>query len=273
MRAGFAAAALATLVLAAPAAAQPNATQVLRGAVEAINRSHGPQVQDYAFTVVHGATRTPVYVERGDEEWMVHASEASPMGSLMSMAVVWPTFADVEDEPEEITEEMESARYLRSERVEGRTAHVVSSEPGEDPMARADSAVMYIDAENSRLLRMYVVGEMPAEGGQFAGGDMRLTVDMLDHRETDGVVVPRRVRVRVRMGMAGMSAGDRAQTRVGLAAVQTQLQGSTDPEEQGLLAVVEMFAKMLEGGEMDLPMTIEDVVVNAGPPAWLDEGM
>ncbi len=273
MRAGLAAAALATLVLAAPAAAQPNATEVLRGAVQAINRSHGPQVQDYAFIMVHGATRTPVYVERGDEEWMVHASEESPMGSLMSMAVVWPTFADVADEPEALTGEMESARYVRSERVEGRTAHVISAEPGEDAMARADSAVMYIDAENSRLLRMYVVGEMPAEGGQFAGGDMRLTVDMLDHQETDGVVVPRRVRVRMLIAMPEMSADDRAQMNLSIAAVRAQLQGSTDPEEQGLLAVVEMFARMLEGGELDLPMTIEDVVVNAGPPAWLDEQM
>ncbi|HST60663.1 MAG TPA: hypothetical protein VLK84_18325 [Longimicrobium sp.] len=273
MRAGIAAAALATLVLAAPAAAQPNATQVLRGAVQAINRSHGPQVQDYTFTMVHGATRTPVYVERGDEEWMVHASEESPMGSLMSMAVVWPTFADVEDDGEEITEAMEAARYVRSERVEGRATHVITADMGEDAVEEVDTALVYIDAETSHLLRMYVVGEMPAEGGQFAGGDMRLTVDMLDHQETDGVVVPRRVRVRMLMEMPEMSADDLAQMSMSITAVRAQLEGSTDPEEQGLLAVVEMFAKMLDGGELDLPMTIEDVVVNAGPPAWLDEEM
>ena len=40
-----------------------------------------------------------------------------------------------------------------------------------------------------------------------------------------------------------------------------------------LLAVVQMFARMLEGGELDLPMTVEDVAVNTGPPAWLDEEM
>jgi hypothetical protein len=273
MRAGLAASVLATLVLAAPAAAQPNATEVLRAAVQSINRSHGPQVQGYAFTMVHGATRTPVYVERGEEEWMVHASEESPLGSLMSMAVVWPAFANAAGEAGEITGEMKSARYVRSDRVEGRTAHVVSSEPGEAPMARADSAEMYIDAENSRLLRMYVAGEMPAEGGRFAGGDMRLTVDMLDHQETDGVVVPRRVRMRMRMDMPDMSDGDRAEMSMSLTAIRAQLQGSTDPEEQDLLDVMEMFARMLEGGELDLPMTIEDVVVNAGPPAWLDEEM
>lgn len=271
MRAGIAAAALATLVLAAPAAAQPDAVEVLRGAVQAINRSHGPEVQDYTFTMVHGGTRTPVYVERGDEEWMVHASEESPMGSLMSMAVLWPSFADVETDDEDVTEAIEGARYVRAEPVEGRAAHVISADLGEDASEDVDSALVYIDAENSRLLRMYVAGSMPEEGGQFAGGDMRLTVDMLDHQETDGVTVPRRLRVRMMLEMPEVSPADRAQMTMAIAAVRMQLQGSTDPEEQGLLAVVEMFATMLEGGELDLPMTVEDVVVNAGPPAWLDE--
>jgi hypothetical protein len=273
MRAGLAAAALATLVLAAPAAAQPDASQVLRRAVEAINRSHGPEVRDYTFTMVHEGTRTPVYVERGDEEWMVHASEESPMGSLMSMAVVWPTFASVEADDGEVTEAMEAARYVRSEPVEGRATHVITADLGEDAAERVDTALVYVDAENHHLLRMYVVGTMPAEGGQFAGGDMRLTVDMLDHQATDGVVLPRRVRVRMMMDMPEMSADDRAQMTMAISVVRTQLQGSTDPEEMGLLAVVEMFARMLEGGELDLPMTVEDVAVNTGPPAWLDEEM
>ena len=272
MRAGIAAAALATLALAAPAVAQPSGTEVLRGAVDAINRSHGPEVRDYSFTLVHEGTRTPVYVERGDEEWMVHASEASPMGSLMSMAVMWPSFADVGANAPALDEEIETARYVRSESVEGRRAHVVAADVGE-VTAEVDSALVFIDAENSRLLRMHVVGAMPAEGGQFAGGDMRLTVDMLDHRETDGVVVPRRLRVRMTLEMPAMSAADRTAMTMGIAAVRMQLGSSTDPEEQGLLALVEMFARLLEGGEMDMPMTVEDVAVNGGPPAWLDEEM
>lgn len=273
MRAGLAAAALATLLLAAPAAAQPSGTQVLRGAVEAINRSHGPEVRDYTFTMVHGGTRTPVYVERGDEEWMVHASEESPMGSLMSMAVLWPSFATAGTDAGDMEAELEAARYVRAETVDGRATHVVSADLGEDVTQEVDSALLYVDAENDRLLRMHVVGTMPEEGGQFAGGNMRLTVDMLDHRETDGVVVPRRVRVRMMLQMPDMSDADRAEMSMAVAAVRLQLQGSTDPGERGMLAVVEMFATMLEGGEMDLPMTVEDVAVNTGPPAWLDEEM
>jgi hypothetical protein len=49
------------------------------------------------------------------------------------------------------------------------------------------------------------------------------------------------------------------------------MQGSDDPEAREMLAMMELFSTLLSGGELDLPMAVEDVVVNAGPPAWLDE--
>jgi hypothetical protein len=35
--------------------------------------------------------------------------------------------------------------------------------------------------------------------------------------------------------------------------------------------MIQMLSAVMEGGEMDMPMTVEDVVVNAGPPEWLEE--
>jgi hypothetical protein len=270
MRAGFAAAALATLVLAAPAAAQPSSTEVMRNALEALNRSHGPGVRDYTFTLVHDGVRTPVYVERGDEEWMVHTSEDSPMGSLMSMAVVWPTFLGDGEVPD--PEEMGATQYLREERLGGRRVHVITTESAPALEAEGvDSVHLYVDVENHHILRMFVAGAMPEEGGAFAGGDMRLTVDMRDHRETDGVVLPGRLQVRMALQLPEMGAMERAQMTMGLTVLRAQMQGSDEPEAREMLVMLDQFSAVLAGEELDIPMTVEDVVVNAGPPAWLED--
>lgn len=272
MRAGFAAAALAVLVIAAPAAAQPSGPEVLRSAVEALARSHGPEVRDYAFTLVYNDVRMPVFVQRGDEEWTVHTPEGdeSPMGSLMSMAVMWPAFVPVDEEPVDV-EELQEARYLRTEQVGGRSAHVVTAEFGDDlAMEGLDSAYVYVDAENGSLLRILAAGSMPEESEEFAGGAMRLTADMLDHRETDGVVVPRRLHVRMDLEAPEMSGMERAQMTMGMTVLRAQLQGSDDPEAREMLAMLELLSAMLAGEGMELPMTVEELVVNAGPPAWLD---
>jgi hypothetical protein len=269
MRAGLAAATLAALTLAAPAAAQPSGGEVLRGAIETLNRSHGPAVNDYAFTLVHNDVRTPVYVERGDEGWEVHGPEESVMGDLMGMAVLWPQFLAGSDS-EEAFEGADAARYAGSEQVEGRRAHVVSIAVGEDfEMENVDSVTAYVDAQDRNLLRIAVAGSMP-EGGSPVGGDMRLSVDMLEHRETEGVVLPRRLRVRMTLQM-DMDPAERAQMTLGVAALQMQLQGSSDPEAQEMLAAMQLFSSLLSGDGMDLPMTVEDVVVNGGRPQWLEE--
>jgi hypothetical protein len=268
MRATFAAA-LATFVIAAPAAAQPNAADVLRGAIETLNRSHGPAVNDYAFTLVHNEVRAPVFVERGPDEWTVHAPEESMMGDLMSMAVLWPQLVAI-DPSSSGDETLEEARYVGTEQVEGRRAHVIAAPAGEGfEMESVDSLTAYVDAQSRHLLRVRVAGTLP-EGGSPVGGDMRLSVDMLDHRETDGVTLPRRLRVRMTLQMPDMDPAERAQMVLGIAAIQAQLQSSGEPEAREMLAAVQLFAALMQGGEMDLPMTVEDVVVNGGRPAWLD---
>lgn len=270
MRATFAAAALATLFLVAPAAAQPSGGEVLRGAIETLNRSHGPAVQDYALTLVYNDVRTPVYVERGEDEWAVHGPEESIMGDLMVMAVLWPQFLAIDGSADEF-EELDQVRFVGSERVEGRQAHMVSVPVGEGfEIQNLDSLIAYVDAQNRNLLRFRVAGSLP-EGGGPVGGDMRLSVDMLDHRETDGVLLPRRLRVHMTLQMPEMEPSERAQMTLGMAALQVQLQGSSDPEAREMLAAMQLFSSLMSGGEMDLPMTVEDVVVNGGRPAWLDE--
>jgi hypothetical protein len=270
MRAALTVAALAVLTLAPAAAAQPSGGDVLRGAVETLNRSHGPAVNDYAFTLVHEDVRTPVYVERGEEDWTVHGPEDSMMGDFMVMAVVWPQLMAVSPSADEY-EGLQAARYAGAERVEGRRAHVVAIPAGEEfGMGNVDSLTLFVDARNRHLLRVRVAGSMP-QGGSPVGGDMRLGVDMLDHRETDGVVVPRRLRVRMTLMMPEMDADERAQMMMGIGAMQARLQESDEPEAKEMLAAIQLFSALVSGGEMDLPMTVEDVVVNGGRPRWLDE--
>jgi hypothetical protein len=73
MRASFAAAALATLTFAAPApaAAQPDAAQVLTEAFRVMAASHPPEVRDYTMTLRFRTMELPVYVQRDGDEWEV----------------------------------------------------------------------------------------------------------------------------------------------------------------------------------------------------------
>lgn len=40
---------------------------------------------------------------------------------------------------------------------------------------------------------------------------------------------------------------------MGIAMLRAQMQGSDDPEAREMLAMMEMFSAMLEGGELDIP--------------------
>jgi hypothetical protein len=266
-----AAAALALLALAAaPAAAQPGGGEVLRGAIQTLARAHGPGVQDYSFSLAYGSVRTPVYVAREEGAWVVHTPEETPLADLAGMAVIWPDISAWDQDPGEV-EAIDRATYLRAERLEGRPVHVVAAYVGDEvPAEEVDSAVLYVDAETGHVLRMVAVGANPEADGPLAGGRMTLTVDLLGHQETDGLVIPRRVRLRMRLQAAAMTATQRDEMLAGMEAMRAELQGSDNPQARQMLAALELFGRMITEGELDMPMTVEEVLVNPGPPAWLD---
>jgi hypothetical protein len=275
MRASFAAAVLATLTLAAPAAAQPDAAQVLAQAFRVLAASHPPQVQDYTMTLRYQSIELSVYVQREGDEWEVSTPEDAPLGDFAGMAVLWPEFAGVAGDADE-EGVLEDAVYVRADQVEGRATHVLTAELGTELESDGlDSVLVYVDASTHHVLRMHLAGVMnEAMGDDFgaaAGGRVEFTLDMLDHRATDGLVVPGRVRVRMRMEMPQMEESERSQARMGIAMARSQLQNSDDPEAKEMLVMMDLFAAILNGDEMDIPMTVEEVRVNSGPPEWVEE--
>jgi hypothetical protein len=277
MRHGFAAAALAALAVAlpAPAAAQPETAEIVRNLARVMAESHPPQVEDYTLTLVYREMRMPVYVRREGDEWEVSTPEDAPLGDFASMAVFWPELATIA--AEDGSAELDEARYLRRDQVEGRETHVLTADLNGDGRSEdIEAAEIFVDARTHQVLRMHVAGTLPPDSddgegfGGIAGGRMELTIDMLDHHETDGLVIPGRVRLRMRMEMPEMEASERAQMRMGIALARAELENSDEPEAREMLAMIDLFASILTGEEMDIPMTVEDVRVNTGAPEWMD---
>lgn len=270
MRFPFAAAALAALAFAVPAAAQPQAGQVLRDALRVLGENHPQQVEDYTLTLNVRGVRMPVYVVREGDEWEVVTPEDAALADFATMAVLWPEFASAGAIPED-DDSADGAVYVRGDEVEGRAAHVITADWGLESDG-LDSALIYIDARTHQVVRIHMAGMMEDDEGEGFGaatGEMAATLDMLDHQETDGLVVPRRLRVRMSMELE-MDDSERAQARVGIAMARAQMQGSKEPEAREMLVMLDLFSSVLAGEEMDIPITVEDVRVNSGPPAWVD---
>lgn len=275
MRKILSAAALAVLALAAPAAAQPEGPALMRQARERLVANAPEQVRDYTLTLVHENQRTPVYVSRQGTEWEVQLPE-SPLGEFLAMAVFWPEFTPSGDDDDGMSE-LDDAVYLRQETVEGRRVHLVTI-PVEAALREQglDSTMFYVDAQNRQLVRVSVLAPVPDDesGGMagFGGGaQMAITIDAGDYRETDGLTVPRNVRVRLRVRGPNMDREALQMMRDQMAAALDELASSTEPEAAEMLSMLRTFTSVLSEEGLDQRVTIEDVVVNPGPPAWLDE--
>jgi hypothetical protein len=262
------AAAAAALCLAAPAAAQPDGPTIMR-AVIARQAAAEAQVEDYAFILAHGEVRTPVYVHRMGEGWMV-SMPRTRLADLLNLAVFWPGLQD----PAEAAA-ADQAVYLREERVDGRPAHVISASLGTDRDVEVlDSARVFVDAESEQILRILVGAPVPEElGPEVLGEDATMTtiVDAGGHRETDGLLLPGHLRVRLRLDAPRMPAEMRRRVLDHVAAARQELAGTTDPEGLEMLALMETYAQLLSPDGMDVRLAVEDVQVNPGPPDWLND--
>jgi hypothetical protein len=265
--------ALATLLLAAPAAAQPAAPALLRAALEQTAANAGPEVRDYAFTVVHGGVRTPVYVYRDGTDWNVRMPE-TPLADLVGMAVFWPDIASAAADPAEL-DALAHAEYARQETLGGRRTHVVSAVLGADAeLEEVDSALVYVDAETRQVVRVMMAAPLPAEMGQEAfgpGGTMLITVDAEDFRAAEGLTVPGQVRVRMRLQLPNMTPEARTTLLSELGSAREALREETEPGALEMLAVLDTYLGMLSDEGLDVRVAIEDVRVNPGRPDWLDE--
>jgi hypothetical protein len=264
----------AALLLAAPAAAQPNASVVMRQALERLHDNHGPDVRDYSLTVVHEDARMPVYVLRGDDGWVPRTGQ-SPMSDLLGMAVFWPPFTYTEVDREAMEAEAATAVYVGQEEVDGRPAHLLTVFPSADQSSDAmESMMLWVDTETHQIRRMSVTAAVPEMDPQIlelVGDDARLviTLDARDHAETDGLVMPRQVRVGMRIESAGLT--DEVRETIGTQA-RKALEGPEAPKvDAPTRALILMFLQLFAPGGMKLSTRLDEVRVNPGPPAWLDE--
>lgn len=270
MRAGFLAGALAALAIAVPAAAQPDAGEVLREAGRVLAASHPPEVRDYTFTLNVEGLELPVYVHRDGGEWKVAMPQDRQLSQVGTMVVLWPELAGQLGGMALLAQALDAARYVRASGVEDRAVHVVTMGP-EASAAGRDSMLLYVDAQNHRVLRMHVGGAVPGSADQPGGGArMAFTVDMLDHDERDGLVIPYRLRLRVRMEVPPMTEDQRTQAEIAFSQRRRELYNSTDPGAEEARVMLDLYAHLLVGREADLGLRIDRVRVNAGPPEWMN---
>lgn len=282
MRFGVAAAALAALTLAAPAAAQDNAVEVLRGVLEQL-AENTEGVDDYTLTLRAGELRSSVYVFRDGDEWEVASPDDEEMSELLQTVVVWPMFGDMAGQfpdPDEVTEEdmeeLEGVFSLASETLEGRRAHALYLnlrefvDEGDEDLP--DSMRIFVDPQTRQILRMHVAG-MVADMGEFApgggGGDVEVTMDFRDYRETEGLTVPHRLRMDMRMDL-GLTDEQRLMMQAGIQAARAEMEADDSEEGRQAAAFIDMFISLLTEGRMAMDVAVEDVQVNTGPPSWYD---
>jgi hypothetical protein len=279
MRPGIAAAALAALVFAAPAAAQTNAVEVVRGAMEQMVRN-SEGVNDYTLVLSTGPVKAPVYVYRDGDEWTVATPEDDPMAGLFGGLVVWPSFhdltGDLPAEGELSDEEVEAlGEYftLTRDTVAGRPVHAVFANVGAMTMESGgpDSVYLFVDPATRQLMRVRVAASADAMEQDFApaGGRVRVTMDFGDYRETDGLTVPRRLRMDMSMEL-DLDEDQREMMRSAVAAARAELENDDSLESRQTAAMIDLFLGLITEGRMEIPVTVDQVRVNAGPPDWFE---
>lgn len=279
MRFAAAAATLAALTLAAPAAAQPNALQVVRGAVMQLDRN-AEGVNDYTLTLRAGPMSSDIYVYRDGDEWEVASNEDEELSEMLEGLVMWPAFGEMADEfPEEgeVSDadlaELGDMLRVTQDRLDGRPANVLFMrmdglmEDEEMP----DSLRMYVDPSTNQIMRIHVAGsaEGMEEMGPMAAGDMEVTMDFRDYRETDGLTVPRRLRMDLRVEM-DIPDEQRQMMATAMQAAQAEAAQDTSEEGRQMAAMINMFIGLLTEGHMEMDVEVTEVRVNQGPPSWFE---
>lgn len=281
MRIAVAAAALAVLTVAAPApaAAQPNALQVIRGVIAQLDRN-AEGVEDYTLTLRAGPMQSDVYVYREGDEWHVDSPDDEALGDLLQGLVVWPSFGALDDDfpdEDEVSEEdlaeVADIISVSEERLDGQAAHVLFMRmdglvPEGEEMP--DSLRMYVDPSTNQILRVHVAGM--AGGMEELGpgaSNVEVTMDFRDYRETEGLTVPRRMRMDLRVEME-LSEEQQQMMASGMEAARAELAQDTSEEGRQAAAMIELFVGLLTEGRMALDVEVSDVRVNQGPPAWFE---
>jgi len=280
MRTGIAAAALAAFTLAAPAAAQTSAVEVVRGAMEQLARN-SEGVENYTLVLSSGPLKAPVYVYRDGDEWEVASPSEEPMADLFEGMVVWPSFHQLGEEipaaDELDSEEVEALNeffILTRETVDGRPVHAVIANMSGLMLEESDlpdSVQLFVDTQTRQLARVRVSADGETMDNELVpgGGRVEVTMDFGDYRETDGLTVPRRLRMDMRVDMQ-LTEEQREALRSTVASAREELQNDDSPEARQTAALIDIFLGLVADGRMVIPVMVEEVQVNTGPPGWFE---
>lgn len=266
--------AAAALCLAAPVAAQqPDPDSIGLRAMRQILANHA-DVEDYTVVVSYGPVRTPAYVHRVGSLWRVSVPPEHPMGDLLAVALQWPVMAsEVLQDEEEVTELEGGARYMGTEDVGGRQAHVVWAGFNDGQEELPDTMRMYVDVQTWQLLRLSMsarMGEEDQEESLPFGDKLRMTVDLSEYTVRDGLTLPMRMRLRMAAEL-NMTAQERKEAREQMALARAVLGAAEGEEGAQMRAMMDLYEGVLLRGEMDMAVKVEEVRVNSGPPAWLED--
>jgi hypothetical protein len=270
---------LAALALAAPAAAQPDPAQILLGALERARENVPAGTENYLMTLTFGPARPQLYAYREADGWKTEEEDDAPLGDMFHGMVIWPRLA-ASVPPGATAADVAAAypglRYVGTDTVEGRTAHVLMMEvPGltleNRPMP--GPARVSIDAETRQVLRIAASQDLgPDEYDPLLadGGHEEMAMTFGGYESVNGVTLPRRWGMHVRMRM-NLSAEQLAPHRDEMTQLLGEIdQMGSDPpiEIQQTRMLIEMGLAMLNGEPLDVAGVLEDVQMNAGPPAW-----
>jgi hypothetical protein len=261
-------AAAAVLVLAVPAAAQPDAGRIMQGAFEQLLRNVPDEVRDYTLTIRSGRLRSELYVYRSVDGWTTEIPYDGGVADLFLSMLIWPSLSTAHGQ------DLAGLRYLGQDTVEGRAVHVLAGPvAGLDELygvEMSDSARVHVDTETRQVLRVATSTDIePSEGVPAQGGHAEVALTFGGYEAADGVTLPRRMHMHFRLRM-NVPEAQRAEARREIEAMLAE--GATDTSDEATegRTMLEIMLRMLNGEPVDVPAVVEEVRVNSGPPRWSD---
>lgn len=172
----------------------------------------------------------------------------------------------------------EHARLQGTERVDGRTAHVLViddageladmvDEPGDAGEFEVQRITLYLDAADHLMRKMTMEGTTRASG---QAQPITVETQFEDYRDVQGVVYPFRTVMTTRGIAASVPQQELEEARRNLEEMRAQMENMPAAQremvERMIRPQMEQFERMMEGGDMTATIEVTDLRVNAGPP-------
>lgn len=227
------------------------------------------------YTLVQEVTGMPVtmYFEK-------ITVDGRPVFALRQVTVGQQTISNAEDKAAEhdlygeLPKIADRATVTGRETVDGRAVHVIAVENMEDLRLGQGGmpdnvqftprrATLFVDTKLSVPRRVILEGQMRT---QDQTSDVTATTDLLDYRETQGMLHPFHTRTQI----DGMGQSVDPETRKQYEQMKKQLADMPESQramvEQMMKGRMEQMEQMMSGGPMTIDVLVKELRVNRGPP-------